>query len=158
MANPSVSGFDSNGAAVAKPVGELYNDGPSDDRHGFERLTLIDFDFNDIGANANVNIGPTFPDNAVIVGAHLDGITAFAGAGSIGLGFATDGATSIQASAPAAGAPWNGTVPVALTLSAVAVPGAYIKLTAARQVLVTRTVGTVTAGRAVLAIRWYQSV
>jgi hypothetical protein len=142
-------------ATVALPPEELLNNAASDRFSLVERTTMIDVDFSEVSAIGTKAIGPVIPDNAIIMGAYMEVLTAVVGAGaSIELGI--NAAADLQAAAAVAGAPWSTTGFKALSALAAQPPAAtsFIKLTANRQLSVVTTAAVLTAGRFVVYVRW----
>ena len=140
---------------VAKEPEDLLNNAASDTSSRVERTTMIDVTFDEVDAIGTANIGPSIPDNAIILGAYMEVLTAVVGAGaSISLGI--EAAADLQAAAAVAGAPWSTTGFKALSALAAQPPAAtsFIKLTAARQLIVVTSAAVLTAGRFVVYVRW----
>tara|TARA_R110000868_G_scaffold34404_4_gene124273 strand:+ start:603 stop:1142 length:540 start_codon:yes stop_codon:yes gene_type:complete len=133
----------------------LLNILASDTYSRVEQTTFIDVDFSEVAAIGTKLIGPVIPDNAIILGAYMEVITAVVGAGaSISMGIET--AIDLQAVAAVAGAPWSTTGFKALSALA-AQPSAatsFIKCTAARQLTVVTSAAVLTAGRFGVYVKW----
>ena len=147
MAQPLVVGYDEDGASLAAKPEALH----------LAQSVTFQVDWTDIDEASNVNFGPEFPDNAIITNVVAEVDTAFTSAAStatIGLGFTTDAATGIQASAAVSGAPWSTTGYKAFT--PIDTPATFLtKLTAARQMLFTRGVQALTGGHMTLKVEYF---
>lgn len=137
----------------AGPAGDLLNDGPSSLEHFAQKRVWFEVDWTDIATVGAHFIGPQLPENAVIVRSFYCVTDAFlGGAGAeIGIGFDTDAANGIKASAVLGGeyaAGWHEGLQVGTTATFAPIGG----LTADRQVEFNTTVNPLTAGHMVLCL------
>ncbi len=153
------------GQLTAADVASAYEDGalaggPDESTTGLllKKQAVVNIGFASIAAATDVEVGPTFPDNTIVMRAYYEVATTFTSAtdaATIGVGFDTDDANGIVASTAisAVGNVWDAGLHEGIQDGTVANAG--VKLTAARRLEITRGGGEVlTAGEMTLYVEY----
>ena len=145
---PSSGSLKLNGTAVTASAAELNlldadNTEPADGTWAaVTRWAKAEYDFAvDGGDVGDISLGVTIPDNAIIVGGFIEGITSVTSGGSATV------AVKLQSAADVAGATGKATLTGTAVVPCSAVLSTPFKLTAQRTVTITVATAAITAGK-----------